>query len=159
MFRKPFNSIANDKETYENKYHDLTDKISTLSDSKAKLKDTASREINVKKRIADFRRVLENNEVLTEFDRYVFESIIDKVIIGGVDNDGNKDPYMLTFIYKTGFTIALAVTTINQSARTVRTKTRQINCVLIPQVRSIVYVPILLTSHVETVVLLHSQRR
>ena len=37
------------------------------------------------------------------FDRYVFESIVEKVIVGGYDENGNKDPSMLTFIYKTGF--------------------------------------------------------
>ena len=42
--------------------------------------------------------------MLVEFDRQVFESIIDKVIVGGYDDDGNKDPSMLTFVYKTGFT-------------------------------------------------------
>jgi hypothetical protein len=44
---------------------------------------------------------------LTEFDRYVFESIAEKVIVGGIDNAGNKDPALLTFIYKTGFTNAV----------------------------------------------------
>ena len=38
-----------------------------------------------------------------EFDRGIFESIIEKVIVGGYDEDGNKDPYKITFIYKTGF--------------------------------------------------------
>ena len=33
----------------------------------------------------------------------LFESIIEKVIVGGYDEDGNKDPYKITFIYKTGF--------------------------------------------------------
>ena len=59
-------------------------------------KDTLSDRIN------NFRNTLKNNQILEEFDRYVFESIIKKVIIGGIDKDGNKDPYMITFIYKTG---------------------------------------------------------
>lgn len=33
----------------------------------------------------------------------IFESIVEKVIVGGYDEDGNKDPYKVTFIYKTGF--------------------------------------------------------
>ena len=41
--------------------------------------------------------------MLNTFDRYVFESIVEKVIVGGYDENGNKDPSMLTFIYKTGF--------------------------------------------------------
>ena len=59
-------------------------------------KDTLSDRIN------NFRNTLKNNQILEEFDRHVFESIIEKVIIGGIDKDGNKDPYMITFIYKTG---------------------------------------------------------
>ncbi|GEM02464.1 hypothetical protein [Halolactibacillus halophilus] len=52
----------------------------------------------------EFKKILENNEVLKEFDRFVFESIIEKVIVGETDEDKNIDPYKLTFVYKTGFT-------------------------------------------------------
>ncbi len=55
------------------------------------------------KRIEQFKKALSENQVLEEFDREVFESIVEKVIIGGVDDEGNKDPYKITFIYKTGF--------------------------------------------------------
>ncbi len=47
-------------------------------------------------------KTLEQNEVLEEFDRYVFESIVEKVIVGGINEDGNKGPAQLTFVYKTG---------------------------------------------------------
>ena len=57
----------------------------------------------MKHRVAEFRKALEQNAVLEVFDRYVFECIVEKVIAGGYDEDGNKDPSMLTFIYKTGF--------------------------------------------------------
>ena len=50
-----------------------------------------------------FRKALSQNEVLEEFDRGIFESIIEKVIVGGYDENGEKDPYKITFIYKTGF--------------------------------------------------------
>lgn len=45
----------------------------------------------------------ENKRKVEEFDRGIFESIVEKVIVGGLDEDGNKDPYKITFIYKTGF--------------------------------------------------------
>ncbi len=60
-------------------------------------------EVSLKQRITDFKEALSKNEVLEEFDRGIFESIIEKVIIGGYDEDGSKDPYKITFIYKTGF--------------------------------------------------------
>jgi len=33
----------------------------------------------------------------------VFESIVEKVIIGESDENGNANPYKLTFVYKTGY--------------------------------------------------------
>ena len=60
-------------------------------------------EFSLKQRVADFKKALSKNGVLEEFDRGIFESIIEKVIVGGYDEDGNKDPYKITFIYKTGF--------------------------------------------------------
>lgn len=58
---------------------------------------------SLKKRIAEFKVLLSENQVLEEFDRGIFESVIEKVIVGGYDEEGKKDPYKLTFIYKTGF--------------------------------------------------------
>lgn len=92
-----------DKETYESKYLELATKIELLNKEHESLHETSQTELNVKKRIAEFRKTLENNQVLETFDRYVFESIIEKVIIGGYDDEGNKDPALITFIYKTGF--------------------------------------------------------
>ena len=57
----------------------------------------------MKRRISEFRKTLNENEVLDTFDRYIFESIVEKVIAGGYDEDVNKAPSMITFIYKTGF--------------------------------------------------------
>lgn len=92
-----------DKDTYEQKYFDLSSQIEQLQKQRESLQESAETESTMKKRIAEFRRTLEENEVLDTFDRYVFESIVEKVIVGGYDEDGNKDPSMLTFIYKTGF--------------------------------------------------------
>lgn len=33
----------------------------------------------------------------------MFESIVEKVIIGESDENGNANPYKLTFVYKTGY--------------------------------------------------------
>ena len=59
-------------------------------------------ETSLQRRVSDFKKALSENEVLEEFDRGIFESIIEKVIVGGFDEDGNKDPYKITFIYKIG---------------------------------------------------------
>ena len=77
-----------------------------LSNAKAKLQYLSQQlkeESSLQRRISDFRKALTDNQVLEEFDRGIFESIIEKVIVGGYDEDGKKDPYKITFIYKTGF--------------------------------------------------------
>ena len=51
----------------------------------------------------NFKSILERKEVLKDFDRYVFESIVEKVIVGETDENGDVDPYKTTFVYKTGF--------------------------------------------------------
>jgi DNA invertase Pin-like site-specific DNA recombinase len=53
------------------------------------------------KRIESFKKILSGKAEFKEFDRKVFEALIEKVIVGHID-DGNVDPYKLTFIYKTG---------------------------------------------------------
>lgn len=68
-------------------------------------------EIDVKKRLTEFKQLLtefkqllSSQKMLTEFDRTVFESIIEKIILGGVNSDGEIDSAMLTIIFKTGET-------------------------------------------------------
>lgn len=81
---------------YERKLSDILANIEMLEQQ---MED----EVSLKRRVDDFKKALSKNEVLQEFDRGIFESIIEKVIVGGYDENGNKDPYKITFIYKTGF--------------------------------------------------------
>lgn len=91
-----------DKDTYEDKYNSLMQEINEKVQTKEKSLSNLEEEKDIKKRLLAFKKVLEQNEVIETFDRYVFESVVDKVIVGGVDEDGNKDPAMITFVYKTG---------------------------------------------------------
>lgn len=92
-----------DKATYEKKYGELESTLEGLSSEREQLEKSSKEEIDLEKRIEHFRKVLENNEVLTSFDRCVFESIVDKVIVGEIDENENTNPYKLTFVYKTGY--------------------------------------------------------
>jgi putative conjugative transposon recombinase len=92
-----------DSETYESKFSALTNKQEDMLNEREKLQETATNEKDIKRRLQEFKKTLEQNEVLHEFDRYVFESIVEKVIVGGYDEDGNIDPAQLVFVYKTGF--------------------------------------------------------
>jgi hypothetical protein len=88
------------KEVYDEKELEFTRKLHTLSDKRKRLSDSICTQKDINKRMSDLRETLEKEEILDEFDRTVFESIIEKVIVGGYDEDGTPDPYKLTFILK-----------------------------------------------------------
>ncbi|EQB3099942.1 hypothetical protein ACYIU4_003819 [Clostridium botulinum] len=81
-----------DKTAYEAQYADLVITQETLIEDRKKLIEISENEKGIKLRLKEFKKTLEQNEVLNEFDRYVFESVVEKVIIGRIDEDGNKDP-------------------------------------------------------------------
>ncbi len=79
-------------------------KLDTLIKEKEVLEESLENEHTVKRKLKDFRNTLEQNQILDEFNRYVFESIVEKVIMDGVEEDRIIDPHKLVFIYKTGLT-------------------------------------------------------
>ena len=93
-----------DFQTYESKKQNLDKQIADKRLELKGLENLDGTENDMKKRIEAIRMHLEESHIMTEFDRQVFESIVDYVIIGGYDKEGNADPSMITFVYKTGFT-------------------------------------------------------
>ncbi|EKZ4336062.1 recombinase family protein [Listeria monocytogenes] len=91
-----------DKDTYEMKFTETSLKIDELLEERTSLENVLENEHTMKKRLVEFRKTLHNNQVLDEFDRHVFESIVEKVIVGSIEEDGTTDPHKLVFIYKTG---------------------------------------------------------
>ena len=87
---------------YQDKYNEIAISKEKLLAEKRTLEVTLTDEKALKKRLEGFKKLLESNKFLEEFDRAVFESIVDKIIIGGTNDEGEIDPAMITIIYKTG---------------------------------------------------------
>jgi len=90
-----------DKESYDFKYSELSDKLNSLNQESQILEKSFKSEGNIKKRLMEFSNLLLKNQVVEEFERGVFESIVEEVIVGGIDEDGIIDPYKIVFINKT----------------------------------------------------------
>ena len=88
--------VTSELESYEKKLSEAKTQLSMLEQQ-------YDNEGSLQRRLADFRKALSKNQILEEFDRGIFESIIEKVIVGGYDENGEKDPYKIIFVYKTGF--------------------------------------------------------
>ena len=93
-------------------YRMLSDNNNDVIDEFIKRVDKALSEDNVESKLAKAKTTDTNlrskrsillEKYLERFDRDVFESLIEKVIFGGYDEEGNSDPYKVTFIYRTGY--------------------------------------------------------
>lgn len=67
---------------------------------KALLAKSSCSKTNISKRMDALRQTLQSLDPLDQFDRIVFDSIVERVIAGGYDSDGNTAPYKLTFVLK-----------------------------------------------------------
>ena len=91
-----------DEETYQTKVAEANEKLDVLFSKKQSLNGRRKDQQDIDKRLNEFQKVISNNKVLGEFDRYVFESVVDRVIVGEKSGDGAVNPYKLRFIFKTG---------------------------------------------------------
>ncbi|HEL1163230.1 TPA: recombinase family protein [Streptococcus equi subsp. zooepidemicus] len=87
---------------YDEKFHAIKKDKEKLSVSKVNLEVRLRTDSGVKERLESFRKLLKSKQLISEFDRAIFESLVEKVIIGGISDDGVVDPAKITFIYKSG---------------------------------------------------------
>ena len=88
------------KEAYDEKYEDLSVKIQKSRENIEILQANVSNQKDVGKRMESLKKALSDGNILDEFDRVVFESLVEKVIVGEQAEDGTVDPYKLTFVLK-----------------------------------------------------------
>lgn len=87
---------------YNEKYNEILSEREMLSEEKINVETTLKSDVTVKNRLVEFQKLLTSNKLLTEFDRTFFESVVEKIIVGGINSEGEIDPAMLTIIFKTG---------------------------------------------------------
>lgn len=88
------------KEAYDKKYDDMTRKIKQEKEERSLYASNVNAQRDVGKRMKDIRILLNEAEGIKKFDRLVFESIVEKVIVGETNADGSPDPYKLTFVLR-----------------------------------------------------------
>ena len=88
------------KEAYDHKYSELSKKLDKCKEEKAIFADCALSQKNIAGKMKTIRAKLKDADVLDQFDRVVFESLVEKVIVGEQAEDGTVDPYKLTFVLK-----------------------------------------------------------
>ena len=86
MYKRKFEKLQAEKKQY----------TETLEENETHL------DYDVEKRLEGFRKIIESNPDMEKFNREIFDTMIDKVIIGNADENG-VHPYNVKFIYSNGF--------------------------------------------------------
>ena len=108
---------------------------------------------SIKEILKQFKKVLENREIIEEFNRTVFESIVDKVVVGRIDKDGTVHPYDLAFYFKTGIKDSQNSNKFKDKRKNAKDNDIN-NCAPTRMTRIINYVPKQKTTHVECIALI-----
>lgn len=93
------------KDIYQNKLEDLDKKIDKVDkeiESYTLLKEDDDKVENGISKIIQFVQS-NSNKILNDFDEEVFDALVDYIVVGGFDEDGKKDQFMIRFICKTDF--------------------------------------------------------
>ena len=91
-----------EEDVYKVKYAEFENKIKELNQKLESLVMINQEKYEIKRRIVEFKRLLERKEQVTEFDENIFKCLIDRVIVGEIDEEGNANPYVLNFVFKSG---------------------------------------------------------
>lgn len=93
------NSIT--EEAFKEKNYELERKIKSVRKLREQRENNLNNDNAVKDRIVEIKEFLKNSQLITKFDKEIFKLLVDKVIIGEIDKDGNANPYVINFILKT----------------------------------------------------------
>ena len=88
------------EEAFKEKNYEIERKIKNIQKVKEDKESNIEKEDSLKGKIEGIKELLKKNQIITEFDREVFNILVDKVIIGGIDENGNKNPYIINFVLK-----------------------------------------------------------
>lgn len=90
------------KEQYTIKFDELDTQLIKLDSKIQSLLKETNRTESIKNRLNKFKSLFKNIDIMPKFDKDVFECLIDKVIIGEIEEDGTINPYTIRFICKNG---------------------------------------------------------
>lgn len=91
-----------DKALFEEKVKEIGDSLKQIEYKITAYSKEIQEVAEYETKVENFRRILLSNNLVEVFDRSLFESVIHSVIVGGYADDGNPNPTIITFVYKTG---------------------------------------------------------
>ena len=85
-----------DESTYESAYKDMTGKIDAIKMDIERLKEDKLKMDDMQYRLASIETMVKDGNEITEFNRYLFDAMVEKMVVGEGD-----DPYKIKIYLKT----------------------------------------------------------
>ena len=89
-------------ETLQEKKAKLQNKINKITKEQEHLQLEIEDSMSLNQRLNKFKTLFKDYEIMPNFDKDIFELMIEKIIIGEKDSKGKVDPRVITFILKSG---------------------------------------------------------
>ena len=87
------------KEEYNKRVYEYSEKIKAKEDEIKLINELEAKQSSIQTKLEQFRELITSNMKINEFDRDVCDAILDKIIIGGYDENGNKQQYLVTIVF------------------------------------------------------------
>lgn len=86
---------------YENKYKDLSNELEKLRQEKLENANKELDQKSIKERLKEYKSNFSKNARMTVFDKEVFDILVKRVIVGTINEKGEKDPDSIVLIMNT----------------------------------------------------------
>jgi len=90
------------KNAYTSKENEINEKIKKINEEINKYETSVINNKSIVKQLDIVEKVFEEQKNIKEFDEIIFENLVEKIIIGEVDKDGNINENVIYFILKIG---------------------------------------------------------
>lgn len=88
------------KDVYEKKEKELNVQINAIDQRIDESNKVKKKNNNLKKQLEKIEEIISSNHQMKEFDEDIFEILVDKIIIGGEDEEGNYSPNIIRFMLR-----------------------------------------------------------
>ena len=91
-----------DNDTYIQKKQEISKRLDEIAEKLSRYKNDIINKDKQEKRLKKIEEIINTTPKLEKFNGDCFKNMIDKIIIGEIDENGNKNPNKIKFVLKTG---------------------------------------------------------
>ena len=102
-----------DKVTYISKEKEIKEQLTNIDNKRLELQTLKNENKKISSKIKEIEKVVNAPTSIKEFDRQVFDNIVEKIIVGEIADNNNPIPNVVRLILKTGIEFRVEIQSPN----------------------------------------------